>query len=104
MEYLRSPLLAFLLLPSSVAALASPPRFRLLVVASRAKDHLKMIAAAKPVLEKLAADNHFAVDFTDDATVINDENLSHYQAFLMLHLAPFDMTAPRSEEHTSELQ
>jgi len=90
METLRFGLLGLLLVFPS----AMPPRFRLLVVASRAKDHLKMISAAKPVLVKMAQDNRFEMDFTDDATVINDENLSHYQAFLMLHLAPFDMTEP----------
>jgi type 1 glutamine amidotransferase len=51
-----------------------------------------MIAAARPVLEKLGEENGFAVDFTDDAESINDENLKKYQAFMMLHLAPFDMT------------
>ena len=84
--------LTLTLLTFGLGDLRPTPRFRLLVVASRAKDHLKMIASAKPVLEKMAADNGFAMDFTDDATVINDVNLSHYQAFLMLHLAPFDMT------------
>jgi uncharacterized protein len=94
METLCPGLLALLLLLLSVPGFAAGPRFRLLVVASRAKDHLKMIAAAKPVLTQMALDNNFDMDFTDDATVINDENLSHYQAFLMLHLAPFDMTPP----------
>jgi type 1 glutamine amidotransferase len=93
-------------MPSSVAAQvqgqidmkgaeATPvphPPFNVLVVASRASDHLKMIAAAKPFLEKLGADNHFAVDFTDDTSTINDANLAHYQVFVMLHLAPFDMS------------
>ena len=41
----------------------------------------------------MAADNHFAVDFTEDADTINDANLAQYQVFVMLHLAPFDMTA-----------
>jgi len=40
----------------------------------------------------MAEENNFAMDFTDDATVINDDNLKQYQAFVMLHLAPFDMT------------
>jgi type 1 glutamine amidotransferase len=97
MENIRLGLPALLLLLTSAITLASPPRFKLLVVASRAKDHLKMITAARPVLEQLAKENRFAIDFTDDATVINDENLGHYQAFLMLHLAPFDMTADEQE-------
>jgi len=75
-----------------VTGMQKPPAFRVLVVASKAKDHLQMIAAARPFFDKLAADNGFAVDFTDDADTINDENLKHYRAFVMLHLAPFDMT------------
>jgi len=94
METLRTILLSFLFLLPAASFAAEPrePAFRVLVVASRAKDHLKMIAAARPVFEAMAKAKHFSVDFTDDASVINDENLAHYQAFVMLHLAPFDMT------------
>ncbi len=93
MPLLKCGLLGLLILATAAATPATQPRFRLLVVASRAKDHLKMIAAARPVLERMARQNRFEIRFTDDATAINDENLAHYQAFLMLHLAPFDMTA-----------
>lgn len=68
------------------------PSFRVLVVASRAKDHLKMIAAARPFFEAMAAANHFDLDFSDDTSLINPANLSRYQVFVMLHLAPFDMS------------
>ncbi len=96
METIRTLLLSLLFLLPSAASVVEPlrpPKFHLLVVASRAKDHLKMIASARPVFEAMAKEKNFAVDFTDDATTINDENLTHYQAFVMLHLAPFDMTA-----------
>src|SRR5579859_1237993 len=79
-------------------ALAYPPArppvppFRVLVVASRASDHLKMIAAAKPFLEQMAKDNGFSLDFTDDTSRISDAGLADYQVFVMLHLAPFDMS------------
>ncbi|HEV3326404.1 MAG TPA: ThuA domain-containing protein [Puia sp.] len=66
--------------------------FRVLVVASRARDHLKMIAAARPFFENMAAANHFDLDFTDDTSQINPGNLRRYQVFVMLHLAPFDMS------------
>jgi len=56
-----------------------------------------MIERAKPFFKELAAKNHFKADFTDDADTINDENLKRYQVFVMLHLAPFDMTAPQQE-------
>ncbi len=67
-------------------------KFKVLVVASRAKDHINSINAAKPFFKKLGADNHFSVDFTDDTSTINDANLANYQVFVMFHLAPFDMS------------
>jgi type 1 glutamine amidotransferase len=67
-------------------------RFKVLIVASRASDHLKMIAAAKPFFENLGKKSGFDVDFTDDTSKINDANLANYQVFVMLQLAPFDMS------------
>jgi type 1 glutamine amidotransferase len=67
--------------------------FRVLVVASRAKDHQKMIAAARPFFEQMAVDNHFGLDFTDDTSVINTVNLKRYSVFVLLQLAPFDMSS-----------
>src|SRR5579871_6126261 len=51
-----------------------------------------MITAARPFLEKMALDNHFSLDLTDDTSQINKANLSKYQVLVMLHLAPFDMS------------
>ncbi|MBA4849641.1 ThuA domain-containing protein [Emticicia sp. BO119] len=68
------------------------PKFKALVVASRAKDHLKMIAAAKPFFEKMAAENNFNLEFTDDTSLVNEVNLMQYKVFIQLHLAPFDMS------------
>lgn len=65
---------------------------RVLVVASRASDHVRMIAAARPFFQHLADSTGLTIDFTDDTSVINDANLRRYQAFVMLHLAPFDMS------------
>ncbi|MDP4248719.1 MAG: ThuA domain-containing protein [Bacteroidota bacterium] len=90
----------WMLLTTLVTILMSAPvfvkcqtkRFNVLVLASRAKDHLKMISAAKPFLEKMGAENNFSVDFTDDSSKINTDNLARYQVFVMLDLAPFDMS------------
>src|SRR5579859_8060814 len=71
---------------------AGAQSFRVLVVASRARDHQKMIAAARPFFEKMAAEESFQLDFTDDTSQINPINLARYQVFVMLHLAPFDMS------------
>jgi chitinase len=73
------------------AAAAPKPPMKVLVVTSRAKDHPKMIAAATPMLEKMAAENHFTVDITNDDSVINEANLANYQVFVQLQEAPFDM-------------
>jgi TRAP-type C4-dicarboxylate transport system substrate-binding protein len=66
--------------------------FKVLAVASADPDHDPMIKQSKAFLEKIAAENNFEVDFTRDATLINDENLTNYQVLVQLHLAPFDMT------------
>ena len=71
-------LLSLFSMGSSFDSTSQHPKFRLLVVASRAKDHLKMIAAARPVLEKLGEENHFAVDFTDDADTINSKSTNRH--------------------------
>jgi type 1 glutamine amidotransferase len=67
-------------------------KFKVLIVASRANDHLKMIAAAKPYFLKFGDENHLKIDFTDDTSKINTANLKNYRVFIMLHLAPFDMS------------
>jgi len=55
-----------------------------------------MIAAAEPMLHMMATDNNFDIDITTDLTKITDENLAHYQVFLQLQEAPFDI--PRKEQ------
>ena len=77
-------------------AAAQQKAFKVLVVASADPDHDPMINRAKPFLEKIAAENHFLLDFTRDSRLINDENLNQYQVIVQLHLAPFDMS--RSEQ------
>ncbi len=83
-------LIASLAIASSVQA---QPHFRALVLTSRASDHQKMMTAARPFFEDLAAKNHFDLDFSDDTSLINPANLDRYQVFVMLQLAPFDMSA-----------
>ncbi len=71
--------------------------YRVLTVVSKAKDHIKMMTCAKPFLERLAAENHFIVDFTDDSSQINSDNLKRYKVFVMLQLAPFDMSVEQQK-------
>jgi uncharacterized protein len=68
------------------------PSFRVFVKTSKAADHKKMMAAAKPFLKKLARENGFTVDVTDDNRKVTAENLSRYQVFVQLQEAPFDLS------------
>ena len=77
----------------SVATHSREPAFKVLVVASSDPDHAAMITKAGPFLKALAAENHFALDFTRDTSQINETSLAGYQAFIQLHLAPFNMSA-----------
>ncbi len=86
-------LLTVFLIISGFPLKAQTP-FKVLVVASPDPDHGSMITASKALLEKIGSDNGFAVDFTRDASLINDENLTGYQVVVQLHLAPFEMTQP----------
>jgi type 1 glutamine amidotransferase len=72
-------------------------QFKALVVASKASDHREMAANAEPFFAQMASANGFDVDLTDDAGAITDENLANYQVFVMLHLAPFDMTPSQQQ-------
>lgn len=83
---------AILMMLGSLTSMAKEPRFRVLVVTSRVDDHMKMMNAATPMLRKMADDNHFKIDITDDTSKINTGNLKNYQVFVMLQLAPFDMS------------
>src|SRR5882672_933552 len=79
----------------SAATLVSMKRrdnFNVLVILSKAKDHVKMMTCARPFLEAMAAKNNFEVFITDDTSLINDDNLKRYQVFVQLQLAPFDMS------------
>ena len=71
---------------------APKPLFKALAVASTASDHLKMIACARPALQRIARENNIVIDVTTDTSQINDTNLKNYQVFIQLHEAPFDMS------------
>jgi type 1 glutamine amidotransferase len=81
----------FLLLTIMTPTDAQINPFRVLVVASPDPDHGPMIIKSQEVLKKIASENNFEVDFTRDATHINEENLINYQVLVQLHLAPFEM-------------
>ena len=73
------------------------PSFRVFVTTSKAKDHIKMMAAALPALKKMAKENNFEIDISDDTSLINDANLAQYQVFIPLQQAPFDMSGAQQQ-------
>jgi len=73
------------------------PAFRALALLSGHPDHNKMMTAARPMLEALAAENNFAIDITADTSKLNDANLAQYQVIVQVQLAPFDMTREQQE-------
>lgn len=94
---LKVSLLALLPYFLTVVTVAQKTSFRVLVVASADPDHDPMIKKAKGFLEKIGKENNFDIVYTRDATVINDKDLSQYQVFVQLHLAPFDMTSSQQK-------
>lgn len=67
-------------------------KFKVFVTTSKAKDHIKMMAAAGPALKKIAEENQFEIDISDDTALITEQNLAGYQVFIPLQQAPFDMS------------
>jgi hypothetical protein len=66
-----------------------PPPFHVLVMAETGDIHAPFVAAAKVWLAEQAAREHFTLDYIEDAGKIDEQFLSHYQAFLQLNHPPY---------------
>ncbi len=67
-----------------------PPKFRVVALAERGGgDHQKFVDAAKLYLNKLAAENDFAVDYITGTERINEESLAQYKLFIQLNYPPY---------------
>jgi type 1 glutamine amidotransferase len=67
-----------------------PPKFRVVTLAERGGgDHQKFVDAAKLYLNKLAAENDFAVDHITGTERINEEALGQYKLFIQLNYPPY---------------
>jgi hypothetical protein len=77
-------------IPAVSSAWPRPPKFRAVALAERASgDHQKFVDAAKVYLERLAAENDFAVDYITGTERINDEFLARYKLFIQLNYPPY---------------
>jgi YVTN family beta-propeller protein len=76
--------------PATSAAWPRAPKFRVLALAERASgDHQSFVDAAKTYLDRLAAENDFAVDYITGTERINGESLARYKLFIQLNHPPY---------------
>jgi uncharacterized protein len=83
---LKRIVLSFFVVGFAMTASAKPA-FRVLAMLSGHPDHNKMMTAAKPFLEAMAARNNFAIDITADTSLLNDANLAQYQVIVQVQLS-----------------
>ena len=78
--------------PAPSAAQDSGFRFRVLALAEHGGIHKPFVDAAKVWLNKLASDQHFAVDYIEDTQPIDDTFLAKYKLFIQLNYPPYNWT------------
>ena len=79
--------------PAQPGASAPSVRFRVLAIAEPGnKDHQAFVDAAKAYLDRISADEHFAVDYIGDTVSINQTSLSRYKLFIQLNYPPYKWT------------
>jgi hypothetical protein len=67
--------------------IAGAPGFRVLVLAENGGHHIAYSKAARPWLDKLAADSNFLIDHIITTDNIDDEYLKKYQLFIQIGLS-----------------
>jgi type 1 glutamine amidotransferase len=72
---------------SSIAR--KPPAFKVLVLYENGGHHVLFTKAARPWLDKLAADSNFSIDYIQNTDSINDSYLAQYQLFIQLDFPPY---------------
>lgn len=73
----------------ATAQSAQKPRFKVLVLSENGGHHIKYSEAAKIWLDKLATDNHFAIDYIQNTETIDETSLNQYQLFIQLDYPPY---------------
>jgi uncharacterized protein len=93
----RSLLILFLLALVAVARASDAPgpqvKFRIVAIAEPGQgQHQQFVEAAKIVLQQMAAENNFAVDYISNTEPINDAFLAKYRLFIQLNYPPYRWT------------
>jgi len=81
--------LLLLLNSGKVQSQTANPKFRLLVLAENGGHHILFTKAARPWLDRLAADSGFAIDYIQSAKNITADYLSGYKLFIQLDYPPY---------------
>lgn len=68
---------------------SASPRFRVLALYENGGHHLAYSKAARPWLDKLAADSNFTIEYINNTNLIDDEYLSSFQVFVQLDYPPY---------------
>lgn len=79
----------FIFQVDSTAQKSKKSKFKVLVLYENGGHHLAFSQAAKPWLNKLAADSSFTIDYIENTTKINDAFLKQYKVFIQLDYPPY---------------
>lgn len=80
------------------------PRFKAIAIAEVGGGHALFDAAAKPWLDKLAADSNFTIDYISDTKNITREFLKQYQLFIQLDYPPYPWEKEAQEAFTDYIE
>jgi len=75
-----------------LSAAVAQPRFHALVLFENGGHHLEFTNAARPWLNKLAADSNFTIDYIQKTDSINEVFLAKYQLIIQLDYPPYGWT------------
>ncbi|HTF20952.1 MAG TPA: ThuA domain-containing protein [Chryseolinea sp.] len=70
-----------------------PGKTRVFVIGAVDQYHSPMVQCARAVLEKIARENDLDLHLTTDTAEITLANLTRYDVFIQLHVAPYDLSA-----------
>ena len=73
----------------SIAWSQKTPRFHVIALYENGGHHIEYTKAARPWLDKLAADSNFTIDYIQNTDLIDSAFLSKYQLFIQLDYPPY---------------
>jgi type 1 glutamine amidotransferase len=81
--------IALVFISAGFARAQKPPRFHVIALYENGGHHVAYTNAARPWLNKLAADSNFSIDYIQNTDLIDSAFLSKYQLFIQLDYPPY---------------